>query len=73
MYAGFGIILSSLLLGLLLRTFEARRGKPGGYVFQVFAGLGSAVIYYIWILTFRETSPFSFSGRRLCPSPWAPF
>ena len=48
MTAGLGIILSAYAFGLLMRRFQR---KPEGYLFQLVVGLGSAVIYYIWILT----------------------
>ncbi len=54
MHAGFGIIVSAMFLGLVLRAYENRRGKPGGYLFQTVAGVASAVVYYIWILTLPE-------------------
>ena len=48
MNAGLGIIGSAYLFGLVMRKFEK---KSSGILFQVLAGIGSAVIYYIWILT----------------------
>jgi len=48
MTAGLGIILSAYAFGLVMRRFQR---KPEGYLFQLAVGVGSAVIYYIWILT----------------------
>ncbi len=50
MVAGIGIILSALLFGLLLRLAEKSRFEVSGILFQLFAGLGSAAIYLVWIL-----------------------
>lgn len=48
MNAGIGIIVTAYAFGMLLRAFERR---PVGYIFQLIAGIGSAMVYYIWILT----------------------
>ena len=48
MNAGIGIIVSAYLFGMILRMFEK---KSSGILFQVFAGIGSAFVYYVWILT----------------------
>ena len=50
MVPGLGIILSALLFGLLLRLAEKSKFKVSGILFQLFAGLGSAAIYLVWIL-----------------------
>ena len=48
MNAGIGIIFSAFFFGMILRMFQK---KSSGILFQVIAGIGSAFIYYIWILT----------------------
>lgn len=50
MIPGLGIILSALVFGLLLRIAEKSRFRTSGILFQIVPGLGSAVIYFAWIL-----------------------
>ncbi len=55
MIAGFGIIISAFLFGLILRFIEKSRGKKSGLFFQLFSGLGAAAIYLVWILILPES------------------
>jgi signal transduction histidine kinase len=49
-YAGAGIIVTAFLFGLALRILEKSRLKTTGIVFHLIPGLGSALIYFLWIL-----------------------
>ncbi|MCD4706785.1 MAG: response regulator [Candidatus Sabulitectum sp.] len=54
MLPGLGIILSALVFGLLLRIAEKSRFCTSGILFQIVPGIGSAVIYFAWILTLPD-------------------
>ncbi len=55
MLPGMGIILSAFAFGLLLRFGEKSRFRMSGIIFQLSAGLGSAVIYIGWIFVLPDS------------------
>lgn len=54
MLPGLGIILSALVFGLVLRSAEKSRFRTSGILFQLIPGVGSAFIYFAWILILPE-------------------
>ena len=67
MMAGFGIILSAFIFGLILRFIEKSRGVKSGIFFQIFSGLGAALIYLVWILILPD--PYSLYVLKLVAIP----